>query len=59
MTEKEKYEILLGEFAEIIKQKNETIALQDWQIAGLKEKLAAAEIHHKTTERNPVELEIR
>lgn len=41
--EKDKYEILLSELAEVLKKKNETIAFQGYEIEGLKAKLAAAE----------------
>lgn len=39
----EKYEILLAELANVLKEKNTTILLQEYEIAALKEKLAAAE----------------
>ncbi|MGN0804388.1 MAG: hypothetical protein ACI4MS_03290 [Candidatus Coproplasma sp.] len=42
MTEKEKYEVLLGELAEKLKEKNDKISLQNWQIEDLKKKLADA-----------------
>lgn len=41
--EKEKYEILLAELADVLKKKNETIILQNYEIDGLKKKLEAAE----------------
>lgn len=47
MTEKERYEIILGELAEAIKKKSDVIALQSWQLADLKNKLAIAEQYNK------------
>lgn len=41
--EKEKYEILLAELAEVLKKKNETITLQGYEIESLKQKLELAE----------------
>ena len=41
--EKEKYETLLSELAEVIKSKNTTIILQRYEIEELKKKLEAAE----------------
>lgn len=41
--EKEKYEILLAELADVLKKKNETIILQNYEIDGLKKKLETAE----------------
>lgn len=41
--EKDKYEILLSELAEVLKKKNETIMFQSYEIESLKKKLEAAE----------------
>ena len=41
--EQEKYETLLSELAEVLKQKNTTILLQKYEIEELKKKLEAAE----------------
>ena len=43
MTEKERYELIIHLLAEKVKEQGEKIALQEWQIAGLREKLAEAE----------------
>jgi len=43
MTNEQKYTELLKEIACIIKQKNETIALQEWQLSNMKAKLESAE----------------
>ena len=43
MTNEQKYTELLKELASIIKHKNDTIALQAWQISDLKSKLESAE----------------
>lgn len=40
---KEKYEILLSELAEVIKQKNQKIELQEYAIESLTKKLIEAE----------------
>lgn len=42
MTNEQKYTELLKEIGEIIKSKNDTIALQKWQLSTLEEKLAEA-----------------
>lgn len=41
--EKDKYEILLSELAEVLKKKNETIMFQSYEIESLKKKLEDAE----------------
>ena len=43
MTEKERYELIINLLAEKVKEQGEKISLQEWQIAGLREKLAEAE----------------
>jgi hypothetical protein len=43
MTEKERYELIIEVLTEKVKAQGEKITLQEWQIAGLKEKLAEAE----------------
>ena len=43
MTEKERYEIIIDVLATKVKEQGEQIALQEWQITGLREKLEAAE----------------
>lgn len=43
MTEKERYELIIHLLAEKVKEQGEKIALQEWQITGLREKLAEAE----------------
>lgn len=43
MTNEEKYTVLLTELAELLKSKNEKIALQSYVIDDLKNKLAGAE----------------
>lgn len=43
MTDKQRYELLLGELAEILQHKNNTIALQKYEINSLKRKLEEAE----------------
>lgn len=53
MTEKERYELIIDVLTEKVKAQGEKIALQDWQIAGLKEKLADAEF--KLNENNKAE----
>lgn len=50
MTEKEKYELLLFELAELIKGKNETIQIQGFQIARLEEQKAELEVALKEAE---------
>lgn len=50
MTEKEKYELLLFELAELIKNKNETIQMQGYQIARLEEQKAELEVALKEAE---------
>ena len=50
MTEKEKYELLLFELAELIKGKNETIQIQSFQIARLEEQKAELEVALKEAE---------
>lgn len=59
MTEKEKYDILLGELAEKLKEKNDTISLQNWEIESLKKKLKEAEYHLDPTPEKAKKLEIR
>lgn len=59
MTDKEKYEVLLGELAEKLKEKNDTISLLNWQIADLKKKLAEAEYFLDPTPEKAKKLEIR
>lgn len=43
MTEKERYELIIDVLTEKVKAQGETIALQEWQITGLRERLEAAE----------------
>ena len=43
MTEKERYETIIDVLTEKVKAQGEKINLQEWQIAGLREKLAEAE----------------
>lgn len=43
MTEKERYELIIDVLTEKVKAQGEKIALQEWQIAGLREQLDAAE----------------
>lgn len=43
MTEKERYETIIDVLTEKVKAQGEQIALQEWQITGLREKLEAAE----------------
>ena len=43
MTEKERYELIIDVLTEKVKAQGEKITLQEWQITGLKEKLAEAE----------------
>jgi hypothetical protein len=45
----EQYETLLGELANIIKSKESTIKLQEWQIEDLKKKLENAEVYKPKT----------
>lgn len=60
MTEKEKYEVLLGELAEALKEKNDKISFQNWEIESLKKKLAEAEYHlDPCGKEKPATLEIR
>lgn len=49
MTDTEKYNELLKELGELLKSKNNTIAVQQWEIDDLKRKLAAAEEKNNTT----------
>ena len=48
MTEKEKYDLLLSELAEKLKEKNDTISLQNYKIANLEQQLKAAEVYLPT-----------
>ena len=50
MTEKEKYELLLFELAQLIKDKNETIQIQGFQLARLEEQKAELEVALKEAE---------
>lgn len=59
MTDKERYEVLLSELAEILKAKNETISMQSWQIDNLKTQLKEAEFHLNPHGKKPVSLEVR
>lgn len=43
MTEKERYETIIETLAEKVRAQGEKITLQEWQITGLREKLAEAE----------------
>lgn len=43
MTSKERYNLIIEELADVIKQKNETIAIQSWQIQDLNCRLEEAE----------------
>lgn len=43
MTEKERYDLLLQELAEIIREKNDKISYQNFMIMNLEEKLKEAE----------------
>lgn len=43
MTEKERYELIIDVLTEKVKAQGEKIDLQEWQIAGLREKLAETE----------------
>ena len=43
MTEKERYDLIIQELAEIIRQKNDQIYMQKYQISALEDKLKAAE----------------
>lgn len=44
----EQYETLLGELANVLKEKDQKIKLQDWQIEDLKKKLEKAEAYLPT-----------
>lgn len=44
----EQYETLLGELANVLKEKDQKIKLQDWQIEDLKAKLEKAEAYIPT-----------
>ena len=44
MTEKERYDVLLAELAEKLKEKNDKILMQSYEISSLKAKLEEAEI---------------
>ena len=45
MTEKERYDLIIQELAEIIRQKNDTIYMQKYQISTLEDKIKSAENH--------------
>lgn len=53
--EKEKYEILLSELAEVLRQKNEKIKLQGYEIENLRLKLEAAEKSLKSSGKPQIE----
>ena len=53
------YETILSTLADKIKEQNEQIAFQKWQIENLEKKLAEAEYHLNPTEEKPKTLEIR
>lgn len=57
MTDKQRYEVILGELAEAIKRKDDVIALQSWQMRDLKNKLAIAEQYNKKGGETAVEKE--
>lgn len=44
----EQYETLLGELANVLKEKDQKIKLQDWQIEDLKKRLEKAEAYLPT-----------
>lgn len=44
MTQKEQFDLLVNELAELIKRKNETIQIQAYQIAHLEEQKAELEV---------------
>ena len=50
MTQKEQFDLLVNELAELIKSKNETIQLQAYQIARLEEQKAELEVALKEAE---------
>ena len=50
MTQKEQFDLLVNELAELIKAKNETIQIQTCQIARLEEQKAELEIALKEAE---------
>lgn len=50
----EQYETLLGELANSLKKKDETIKLQGWQIEDLKAKLKEAENHLNPTPKKAI-----
>lgn len=52
MTDEQKYNEVLKELGAILKDKNETISLQRWQIADLTAKLEAAENENKRLKEN-------
>lgn len=43
MTEKERYELIIDVLTEKVKTQGETIALQEWNLTALRERLEAAE----------------
>lgn len=43
MTEKERYDTILQELAEVLRSKNDEISLLRWQVSTLEEKLKDAE----------------
>ena len=47
MTEKERYDLIIQELAEIIRQKNDQIYMQKYQISALEDKIKAAENPHR------------
>lgn len=63
MTQKEQFDLLVNEIAELIKAKNETIQIQAYQIARLEEQKAELEIALKEAEalipRDTLQKEVR
>lgn len=63
MTQKEQFDLLVNELAELIKAKNETIQIQTYQIARLEEQKAELEIALKEAEalipRDTLQKEVR
>lgn len=63
MTQKEQFDLLVNELAELIKAKNETIQIQAYQIARLEEQKAELEIALKEAEalipRDTLQKEVR
>ena len=56
----QQYNIILGLLTDKIKEQEDTLTLQKWQIEDLKKKLAEAEYHlNPCGKKRPAELEIR